>query len=260
MGERDIEKNFEDLTKVRWIVDPLKGEIPIIVFVNYHYSKNLEKEFRAVLGMTMFLGFGAEEYTNIDTIMPKRSSGRQTLEYFSRMVDRMFTSGKFSLLHSNGQVIEYGTDKPCRPSCAVLGKDARIILMAKEDQCQKCSKGHFKKFADPKRVVDRAIKAYGTYGKKALKQALYKRGYYLFHPKLNTAIEFLENRVFVEFDCRFDQLAEEVEKFEYSDKKLKTYHKRKEEEAAIEELNITAEVLKVEKEPRNYEDDDLDGP
>lgn len=245
MAEKDIEKNFEDLTKIRWIIDPTKGEIPVIVFVNYHYSKNLEKEFRAVLGMTVFLGFGAEEYTNIDTILPKKSPGRQTLEYFSKMVDRMFTSGKFSLLHGNGQVIEYKTDAPCRASCAVMGKDARIILMSKDDMCKKCAKSNFKKYADPKEIVAKIQKIYHGHGTRALRLALAKRGFYTFNPTVNTALEYVENRLFTQFDVRYDQLADEIQKNHTPKKGTRIYHKRREETEMLEDLEDTAEKIEV---------------
>ena len=246
MPDRDIEKNFEDLTKIRWIIDPAKGEIPTILIANYHYSKNLEKEFRAVLGMSIFLAFGSEEHTNIDTILPKHTKGRKTLEHFSTISDRMFTQGDFQLLHSNGQVITYKTDQPCRASCAVMGKEARIILMSKNDICPKCAKTSYKKYANPDEVLKIAMGVYGGYGKKALKMALYKRGFYeVFAAKLRPALEFIENKIFVEYDIRLDQLAESL--IRYDKMRVNTYRKRKKENEGLEELQKTVEKVKLEK-------------
>jgi hypothetical protein len=244
MPEKEIEQNFEDLTKIRWIMDAAKGEVDTILFVNYHYSKNLEKEFRAVLGMTIFLAFGSEEHTNIDTILPKKTLGRKTLEHYSNISDKMFTQDQFQLMHSNGQVITYITDEPCRAGCAVMGKEARIILLSDKDQCKKCAKTNFKKYADPKEIIKIACNVYGAgYGKKALKMALYKRGFFdVFSPKLKAAVEYIENRIFTQFDVRTDQLAEEIEKVDYNirNPKRRAYRKRKNEEKGLEELEETS--------------------
>lgn len=251
MPEREVESNFEDLTKIRWIIDPARGEIPTILIVNYHYSKNLEKEFRAVLGMTIFLAFGAEEHTNIDTILPKRTIGRKTLEYYSSMSDKMFSQEEFKLMHSNGQVITYKTDKPCRAACAVMGKDSRIILLCDKDTCAKCAKTQFKKYADPATVVKVCTDAYLSYGKKALKFALFKRGFYeVFAPQFKACIEFVENKVFLQYDIRLDQLADELTKFDKI--KKKSYRKRKKEELGLEELATTYETV-ILNEPKDME-------
>jgi hypothetical protein len=244
MSEKEIEQNFEDLTKIRWIMDAAKGEIPTIIFANYHYSKNLEKEFRAVLGMTIFLAFGSEEHTNIDTILPKKTLGRKTLEHYSNISDKMFTQDQFQLMHSNGQVITYKTDDPCRAGCAVMGKEARIVLLAEKDSCPKCAKTNYKKYADPKEVIKMATNVYQGYGRKGLKMALYKRGFFdVFSPKLKNAIEFIENRIFTQFDIRTDQLYEELLKYDHNMKneKRRAYRKRKGENEALENLESTSE-------------------
>ena len=268
MGEREIEQNFEDLTKIRWIMDAAKGEIPTILLVNYHYSKNLEKEFRAVLGMTIFLSFGSEEHTNIDTILPKKTIGRRTLEHFSNISDKMFTQDQFQLMHSNGQIITYKTDDPCRAGCAVMGKESRIVLLSKKDTCSKCAKRNYKKYADPKEIVKMATEVYKGYGNKALKMALYKRGFYdVFSPKLKAAMEFIENRIFTQFDVRTDQLAEELENMDRTNKgvKQRAYRKRKNENIGLETLELSSkkEYMKddthTDKVNRSEEDlDELD--
>lgn len=242
MGEKEIQKNFEDLTKIRWIIDPQKGEIPTIVFANYHYSKNLEKEFRAVLGMTIFLSFGAEEHTNIDTILPKKTIGRQNLEHFSKISDKMFTQNQFQLLHSNGQIISYKTDQPCRAACAVMGKESRIILTAKEDCCPKCIKSKMKKYADPQTVIDAAIRAYKSQGKKAVKMALFKRGYTdVFSSELKVATDFVENKILTNYDVRLDMLAEALIK---TDKERhKSYRHLKKENEEMEIIENTSEKV-----------------
>jgi hypothetical protein len=251
MGEKEIQKNFEDLTKIRWIIDEQTGEIPTIVFANYHYSKNMEKEFRAVLGMTVFLSFGAEEHTNIDTILPKKTIGRQNLEHFSKISDKMFTQNQFQLLHSNGQVITYKTDDPCRASCAVMGKESRIILTCKEDCCKKCSQTKTKKYADPKKIVEAARKAYKSFGVRAIKESLFKRGYTeVFSPQLKAACDFVENDILTKFDVRYDQLAEAVIEGD-TDHRSRGYRKRRIENEELDELEQTAEVVEIEEKTNN---------
>lgn len=242
MADRDIEKNFEDLTKIRWIIDPANGSIPMITFVNYHYSKNLEKEFRAVLGMTVFLGFGSEEYTNIDTIMPKRSLGRNVVEQFSRMADKMFTTHKFSLMHSTGRVVEYETDKPGRIMCAVMGKEARLIVFAKEDQCALCSQTKFRKHADSMDVYQQVYSIYKSYGRKAWMIAAQKRGYYTFNPQINTALNFIENDILTKFSINWPELAEIIKK-DNATKRERMYHKRKEENQALEVIEAGSKKI-----------------
>ncbi len=245
MGEKEIQKNFEDLTKIRWIIDQQKGEIPTICFANYHYSKNMEKEFRAVLGMTVFLSFGAEEHTNIDTILPKKTIGRQNLEYFSKISDKMFTQGEFPLLHSNGQIITYKTDDPCRASCAVMGKESRIILTAQDDCCKKCSQIKTKKYAMPKMIVKACESAYQSFGKKAIKMALFKRGYTeVFSPRLKAATDYVENEIFTKYDVKLDALAEELTAHEKTVKRQ--YRKRKIEDQGLDDIDDTAEIVEIE--------------
>jgi len=257
MGEKEIQKNFEDLTKIRWIIDEAKGEIPTVVMANYHYSKNMEKEFRAVLGMTVFLSFGSEEHTNIDTILPKKTIGRQNLEHFSKISDKMFTQNKFQLLHSNGQIITYNTDDPCRASCAVMGKESRIILTAKEDCCKKCSKTKSKKYADPVAVIEATEKAYKGFGRKAIRMALFKRGFTdVFSSRLKAATDFVENEILTKFDVRLDSLAEALSALE-KDHTSRGYRKRKIENEGLDEIDRTAQKVTIEDEATTQEDQRL---
>jgi len=248
MGEKEIQKNFEDLTKIRWIIDEAKGEIPTVVMANYHYSKNMEKEFRAVLGMSVFLSFGAEEHTNIDTILPKKTIGRQNLEHFSKISDKMFTQNEFQLLHSNGQVITYKTDNPCRAACAVMGKESRIILTAREDCCKKCSETKTKKYADPNTIIQAVEKAYKGFGRKAIRMALYKRGFTdVFSSRLKAATDYVENEILTTFDVRLDGLAEALTSTE-KDHRARGYRKRKIENEGLDEIDQTSEkVVLVDK-------------
>lgn len=255
MTDKEIEANFETLTKIRWIIDPATGKTPTIIFVAYHYSKNLEKEFRAVLGMSMFLAFGPEEHTNIDTIMPAKTPGRSTVEYFSSISDKMFTRHEFSLMHSNGQIITYKTDFPCRASCAVIGKEAQIILASEKDQCVMCTKRKYRKYADPEQIVLESINAYGPYGKKALKMACAKRGYLAYPPKLNNAISFVEDNLLTRYDVRFEELVEKLKDPKTSEK---AYRKRKNENIALENLEKTATLEEIKTDENKYEDDDIE--
>ncbi len=204
--------------------------------------------------MSVFLSFGAEEHTNIDTILPKKTIGRANLEHFSKISDKMFTQGEFKLLHSNGQLVTYKTDDPCRASCAVMGKESRIILTAKNDCCKKCSQTKTKKYADPKVLVEAARRAYKSFGIRAIKESLFKRGYTeVFSPQLKAACDYVENEILTKFDVRYDQLAEAVIEGD-NDHRSRGYRKRKEEKKGMDELQDTAEKIVIDEKPTNQED------
>jgi len=95
IGEKQLEANFSTLTQIRWKLDQ-SGEIPSVVIVNYHYSKNLEKEFRSVLGMTtIFTEISSEERTNIDTLAPRGSQAHYMLKNFDKVSKPMFTERNY---------------------------------------------------------------------------------------------------------------------------------------------------------------------
>jgi hypothetical protein len=235
MGEKDMQANFNILTKIRWQIDPEKGKTPIITFTTSHYSKNMEKEFRAVLGISCFNGFGAEERTNIDTIAPKGTLARFQLEKFSRIAEKMFSHHEFFLKTAKGKWVKYETDNPLRPYCAITGNGGYIIVSDEKDCCHLCAKKSLVSFVEPEIIFDKVFKAYGRDGIKALRMALWRRGYYLaLGKKTAPASDFIEKRVFANTTTDFDEL---VKVFYRRAKKLPPQHYNR-------KLKLEKEVMK----------------
>lgn len=228
MGEKEMQYNFNILTKIRWEIDPKNGKIPVITFCTYHYSKNLEKEFRAVLGTSAFCGFGNEEQTNIDSIAPKGTLARLQMERFSRIASKMFSSHEFYLQLPGGGKIRYETDNPLRPFCAISGNDGYLIVFSDKDVCNHCTKRKTMPFVTPKEIYTRVKEAYGTPGINALKMALWRRGHYLAVGRdVASASEFLEKRLFPSLTTDFKGLVDEVFLGAHKAVPKRSYTKRK---------------------------------
>lgn len=234
LTDKQMEANFNSLTRVRWIMDPELGRIPVIVIVAFHYSKNLEKEFRAQMGMTIFAAFGNEEKTNIDSIAPHGSRAYYTLKNFGDIYDKMFDNEVIELLSSNGKPVRYETDKPFRACAYISNTKGNIILYSDKDVCSKCVKKKLRKTVPAKLVYDEVFKAHGKHGLQAFKHALYQRGFGMaIHPREATAFEFIDQKIFPVFT--FDQ--HEMINLIYSEAHKKppqrTYRKRKQEDEII---------------------------
>lgn len=237
MGEKELQANFNILTKVRWEMDPEKGKIPTVIFTTSHYSKNMEKEFRAVLGMSCFCDFGNEERTNIDSIAPKGSLARYCVEKFARISDTMFSDHEFYLRTKYGTKIRYVTDKPLRPFVAVAGSRGYIPVFAEDDTCNICAKKRKAKYVEPMEVI-RIIKSkWGASGFKALKLAMWRRGYYLALGKdVAPASDFIESKLLPNITTNFPKLVEAI--YTESKKKMpsRMYRHKNLEREAMEEL------------------------
>jgi len=137
-----------------------------------------------------------------------------------------------------------------------MGKESQIILASEKDQCEKCTKRKFRKYADPEQIVLEAIHSYGSYGKKALRMACAKRGYLAYQPRLNNAISFVEDNLLTRFDVRFEEL---VEKLKDPTVSHKAYRKRKLETLALEHLEKTATLEEIKSDGTKYEvEDDIE--
>lgn len=238
MGEKEMQANFNILTKIRWEVDPEKGKIPVITFCTYHYSKNLEKEFRAVLGMTCFCSFGNEERTNIDTLAPKGTLARYCLEKFSRIAGKMFSEHEFYLTTQYGSKQRYVTDEPLRPFASITGNNGYITVFSEDDVCNLCAKKKHAKYVEPEKIIEIVRAAYGPAGFKALKLAMWRRGYYLALGKdVAPASDFIERKVLPNITTNFPKLVDEIYKASKKKAPKRIYHHRQLEKDTLKELN-----------------------
>lgn len=176
MKEQDIDKNFETLTRVRWVLDPDGGNIPFIPILTYHYSKVVEKKFRSQNGMTIFCTFGNEEKTNADTIAPRKTAGRMVLNQFEQITETMFPQHYFDVRDPHGGFHRYDTDKPFRASCVISGNVGSILLTSKDDVCHLCNHHSKKKKVNGADVVQMNRDTYGMHGVQGLRLALAERG------------------------------------------------------------------------------------
>ena len=247
MSDKDMERNFTTLTKIRWIMNPETGETPIITLTTSHYSRSNEKQYRAVLGMTALCNFGTEEATNIDLLAAKNTFARLELTRFQHTAEHMFSKHEFTLKINGKKSAPFTTDKPLRPFVCLMGTNGYTVVYSKEDVCELCSKRKTAKFVPPKKVIEIIFDAYGKVGVQALKLCMYRRGKYQALGKaLSPAVDFVETKVLPTLTTDFDQLVNEI--YIHAKKKPPTraYHPRKLEDATLKRLQ--AEAITVETE------------
>lgn len=177
LKESEMEKQFSTLTVVRDIIDPGVKQTPVICIVVGHYSKNLEKEFRAQLGMSIYASFGNEELTNLDSIAKKGTDAYLTLNTFADLYGGMFDNHKFTLYLPNGSPRTYITDHPFRACASITKTGGRITLFSKFDVCDVCKKKHVIRLVPSKIVYDMIKEKYGRAGIQALQMAMFQEGY-----------------------------------------------------------------------------------
>lgn len=237
ISEKDLNHNFQALTKIRWILDPEKGETPCILFTMGHYSRTTEKSWRAVLGLVALMSFNSEEQTNIDLLAPKNTFARLELLRFKKIADSMFSHHEFYLRIGTGEKILCKTDDPLRACCVLAGTNGYTIAYSNADCCGICSKKRTTKFIPPSKFYDKIVNAYGPSGLQALKLSLLKRGKILAVGKgVAPALDFLESKVYAQFSTNLDELVSEI--YRRSNRKIpqKIYHHRKLEEDTMKEL------------------------
>lgn len=276
MSGKEVEANFEALTKVRWYLDPAQGKIPVVIVTTSHYSKNMEKQIRAQLGMTIFCGFGIEEKSNIDTFADKNGRAYSVLDGYGKLYDQMFNEHEFYLRMPSGKKNKYLTDKPFRCACMLAYSNAQYILFSDQDVCEKCSKKDYKKFIEPELILDK-IKTFLTNQRsdrgweEALKQALIKRGYSRIMDKNGAAVlDFIEHDLLSEYTTDYEKLVDLFwSKHKHKAPPKKVYHRRKRAEQIKQELEKVAVRVPLEatvmdtsdfdpKDPFNEEHNDLD--
>lgn len=252
LTEKELEANFNSLTRVRWILDPDLGRIPVIVIVIFHYSKNLEKEFRAQMGMTIFAAFGNEEKTNLDSIAPRNSRAWYTLKQYSEIYDKVFDEDKIEIIQSNGKIKTWITDQPFRPCAAITNTKGNVILYSDQSVCELCVKKKLRKIVPAKLVYDLIFKAHGKHGIMALKHAMHQRGFGLaINPREATAFDFISQQVLPQYNFDGDEMITHIYSEAHKKVPTRTYRKRKEENKILEELDskaiVTTEPVKSSK-------------
>lgn len=251
MSDKDLHRNFNALTRVRHIIDPEKGKTPIVIITTGHYSKNLEKEYRNVLVYNGFTAWTNDEETNIETIAPKDTQARLEVRKFTKIITKISQGPKeekkFTLRLGNGTPLDFIYDKPFRPACVVHNIQAKIILYDERDVCQLCSKKKVIKIVPAIEVYNKIKTAWGPSGIQALRLCLWRRGYYKALPRrVATASEFIEERLLSEVSTDFDELLAVTYKQNRKAEPKQLYHKRKEENQMMEELQDVAVTIPVE--------------
>ena len=237
MSDREIAANFEALTKVRWTLDPEAGQTPIIIMVLFHYSKKLEKAFRAQFGYKIFVGFGDEEKTNIDQLVEKGSTAYYKLRQFSKVYQQMFEHGEFELNIAPNIKRKFITDIPFRCACAITLTSANLMLFAKKDVCEYCTKKPPTMFLAAEDIYNKIFDAYGHWGMQALKLALYDKGFYnAISPSLAAASDFVKEKVLSHYETDYDKLIKLLYGKAHKKVPERVYHKRKMESALSDEF------------------------
>ena len=237
ISEKDLNHNFQALTKIRWIIDPEKGQTPCIIFTMGHYSRTTEKSWRAVLGLVALMSFNSEEQTNIDLLAPKNTFARLELLRFKKIADSMFSNHEFYLRIGTGEKILCKTDDPLRACCVLAGTNGYTIAYSDKDCCAVCSKKRTAKFVEASKIYDIIYNALGRAGIQALKLAMHKRGKYLALGKdLAPALDFVESKVFPVFTTNLDELVDEI--YRRSNRKIpkRMWHDRKLEGETMKKL------------------------
>lgn len=247
IGEKQMEANFSTLSEIRWKLDPQTGMIPCIVIVLYHYSKNLEKEFRSVLGMdTIFTEISNEERSNIDTIAPKGTLAHTMMENFDKMSQPMINEHRFHLFLGNGKKLEYFTDQPFRCACAITKNDGKLILFSHKDNCDQCVKRK-RRYTTSVEVIYNEMMGLGYgegYTKKAMEMALEKRGYEVFHPYFRYATNYFENKIMSRYEFDLNELRNYILSQDHkSHKPIKKNRKVTKEKESLDRIEQKATLI-----------------
>ena len=240
MTDAQIDKNFNTLTKVRWVLDPLKGEKPFVPILTYHYSKDYEKKFRAQNTMTVFCDWGMEEKTNIDTIATKGTGARLAIDAFEGVMDTQFDHHYFALTGSNGQSQKYMTDDPLRCACVISNRIGALVVSRKDDVCPKCDVRIQREKKDEDVIVQEVYETYRHYGMKELLRECANQGV---TNALNgeewNAKCFCEERIFPHYDFDPEKLQAAVYRKLKKKPPKRSYRKRKIQEITAAKIAET---------------------
>lgn len=244
LKESDMEKQFSTLTIVRDIIDPGVKQTPVICIVVGHYSKNLEKEFRAQLGMSIYASFGNEELTNLDSIAKKGTDAYLTLNTFADLYGGMFDSHKFTLYLPNGSPRTYITDHPFRACASITKTGGRIILFSKYDVCDACKQKHVTRLVPARIVYERIKEAYKRAGIQALQASLFKQGYTNAVDKnLGGAMNFIDKEIDPVYDYDKKEMLELIWAEKHKPVPTRSYTKRSTNSKIISILDQNAIIF-----------------
>lgn len=244
MPEAQANKCFEALTRIRWILDPLRGHIPAMVFCLFHYSKIIPKDFRSQLQYKVYLSMGDEEQTNVKQHFDKKSRAYKKLMQYARVYQNQMEHKRFTLRISANQRVTYKTDKPFRCACAVTLSWTNFLLFP-EDSCPQCAKTKPVKIVEPIDIIDVIKKQYPSSWAQALKAELYDHGFTeAVSPDLHNC-RILIRKVFAEMQTDKEELINQLYKISKKPRPARTYVKRKWMDKGISDLRAKAKEITI---------------
>jgi len=246
LGATAMATNFKYLTQIRHIFNEGgMGGVPVICFIIFHYSLDLEKRYRNIVRNNAYMGFSNTERSNIDVIAPKDSQARMEILKFSRIYHDMNASSETFSLRTGNTKQDFLLDEPFRPCCVVRETEAHVILFSKHDICNTCAKKKTLDYLPAEEIFAKIKKAYDNSGIQALKLALWRRGYTNVIPAhAAVASDFIEDSIFGKYTTDCDKLVECIYKEMHKHVPTRLYHKRKQEDELREELKLSS--IKVE--------------
>lgn len=220
MSDTQVNECFEALTTVRHVLGEQNN---VIIFCLFHYTKILQKDFRAQLQYKIYLGMGDEEQTNIRHSYDKNSKAYKKLMNFARVYQAQMEGDGFWLKYPSGRKYYNVTDKPFRAACVVTLSWTEYFLFTKTG-CQHCLKQKLSKKVSAEEMFEIATSQYGKWATQALRYKLYQMGYpialgrELFH-----ALHFVD-RVFKDFTTDWKTLEELILKRASKSRKQKRFN------------------------------------
>lgn len=231
LSDSQVAECFETITTVRAI---LGYENQVIIFGLFHYTKKMEKSFRAQFGYKILVAMGDEEKTNMDVLVGKNSRASKTLKRFSRIYQQQFENGEFWLNVSKKIKRKFVTDRPFRCACAITLTSTNY-LMFKKKNCNHCAKKQVVKYIKPDVLLDKMYDKYKRYGTMACALECYNKGHKMaLNPDLIYAIDFLK-RLLSEYSIDWAKLMDLVKK-KRKMKQKRLYKKHKEEDDLFDDI------------------------
>jgi len=242
MGEKKAGESFNALTKIR---HTLGVGNKVIVFILFHYTKNIPKEFRAQFGYKVYTALGDEEVTNLHQIYDRHSRAFMKLKQYAKVYQTMMENDEFELNVAPNKKAKFTTDYPFRCACIITLTKAHFLLFAK-DNCTKCAKYETIRFLEPQLVLAKIRQQYGIQGLQALRLEMFHKGYYEAIPaNLGVAWDFVRNKVLNKYSTDYPKLIDEIFKISKVKRKKRLYHKRKEEEEILEDFEKNIKEVRI---------------
>ncbi len=248
IARQKMEENFNALTRIRWILDPVKGEANCIVMAITHYGLSEAKQIRSVLPICCMLEISLEERTNLDRIAPKGTIARRILDRYIKISDRMYLDEEFYLLTMDEErKLYYKTDNPMRIAAVITGQDARIILFSKDDTDEQSRKKHVGKTVSGQEFYDIVKRNHKYTGIKALSITMAKRGYTQALPSsVESVCQSLERNYFSKYNTDYSQVVEAIRKDQKKGKPKRPYRHHDIEDNVVKELDKISIIKEIE--------------